>query len=158
MCILVSRLLLKSVHIKNLIETRLLLKGKFSGVRDQEGKLGIAENKSGDERLMERVMNVMNKFLDDPEFNVEVLAREVGLSRVQLHRKMKDIAGVSTAVFIRNLRMKKAAALLQEGKLNISEIADAVGVDNQANFSTVFKKFYGMSPTEYAASVRSKGE
>jgi ligand-binding sensor domain-containing protein/DNA-binding response OmpR family regulator/nitrogen-specific signal transduction histidine kinase len=146
------------VHIKNLIETRLLLKGKFSGVRDQEGKLGIAENKSGDERLMERVMNVMNKFLDDPEFNVEVLAREVGLSRVQLHRKMKDIAGVSTAVFIRNLRMKKAAALLQEGKLNISEIADAVGVDNQANFSTVFKKFYGMSPTEYAASVRSKGE
>lgn len=146
------------VHIKNLIETRLLLKGKFSGVRDQEGKIGIAENKSGDERLMERVMNIMNKFLDDPEFNVEALAREVGLSRVQLHRKMKDIAGVSTAVFIRNLRMKKAAALLQEGKLNISEIADAVGFDNQANFSTVFKKFYGMSPTEYAASVRNKNE
>lgn len=53
------------VHIKNLIETRLLLKGKFSGVRDQVGKIEIAENKSGDERLMERVMNVMNKFLDD---------------------------------------------------------------------------------------------
>lgn len=146
------------VHIKNLIETRLLLKGKFSGARDQEGKIEIAENKSGDERLMERVMNVMNKFLDDPEFNVETLAREVGLSRVQLHRKMKEIAGVSTAVFIRNLRMKKAVALLQEGKLNISEIADAVGFDNQANFSTVFKKFYGMSPTEYAASVRDKDE
>ncbi|WP_288359618.1 two-component regulator propeller domain-containing protein [uncultured Bacteroides sp.] len=146
------------VHIKNLIETRLLLKGKFSGARDQEGKIEIAENKSGDERLMERVMNVMNKFLDDPEFNVEVLAREVGLSRVQLHRKMKEIAGVSTAVFIRNLRMKKAATLLQEGKLNISEIADAVGFDNQANFSTVFKKFYAMSPTEYAASVRNKDE
>ena len=146
------------VHIKNLIETRLLLKGKFSGARDQEGKIEIAENKSGDERLMERVMNVMNKFLDDPEFNVEALAREVGLSRVQLHRKMKEIAGVSTAVFIRNLRMKKAVTLLQEGKLNISEIADAVGFDNQANFSTVFKKFYGMSPTEYAASVRNKDE
>ena len=118
------------VHIKNLIETRLLLKGKIE----------IAENKSGDERLMERVMNVMNKFLDDSEFNVEMLAREVGLSRVQLHRKMKDITGVSTSVFIRNLRMKKAAALLQEGKLNISEIADAVGFDSQANFATVFKK------------------
>lgn len=146
------------VHIKNLIETRLLLKGKFSGARDQEGKIQMAENKSGDERLMERVMNVMNKFLDDPEFNVETFAREVGLSRVQLHRKMKEIAGVSTAVFIRNLRMKKAATLLQEGKLNISEIADAVGFDNQANFSTVFKKFYGMSPTEYTASVRNKDE
>lgn len=146
------------VHIKNLIETRLLLKGKFSGVRDQVGKIEIAENKSGDERLMERVMNVMNKFLDDSEFNVEMLAREVGLSRVQLHRKMKDITGVSTSVFIRNLRMKKAAALLQEGKLNISEIADAVGFDSQANFATVFKKFYGVSPSEYAASIRNKGE
>ncbi|WP_294558200.1 two-component regulator propeller domain-containing protein [uncultured Bacteroides sp.] len=146
------------VHMKNLIETRLLLKGKFSGTRDQAGKIEIAENKSGDERLMERVMNVMNKFLDDSEFNVEMLAREVGLSRVQLHRKMKDITGVSTSTFIRNLRMKKAAALLQEGKLNISEIADAVGFDNQANFATVFKKFYGMPPTEYAASIRSKEE
>lgn len=146
------------VHIKNLIETRLLLKGKFSGVRDQAGKIEIAENKSGDERLMERVMNVMNKFLDDSEFNVEMLAREVGLSRVQLHRKMKDITGVSTSIFIRNLRMKKAAALLQEGKLNISEIADAVGFDSQANFATVFKKFYGVSPSEYAASIRNKGE
>lgn len=146
------------VHIKNLIETRLLLKGKFSGVRDQVGKIEIAENKSGDERLMERVMNVVNKFLDDSEFNVEMLAREVGLSRVQLHRKMKDITGVSTSIFIRNLRMKKAAALLQEGKLNISEIADAVGFDNQANFATVFKKFYGVSPSEYAASIRNKNE
>lgn len=146
------------VHIKNLIETRLLLKGMFSGVRDQEGKIDIAENKSGDERLMERVMSVMNKFLDDSEFNVEMLAREVGLSRVQLHRKMKDITGVSTSVFIRNLRMKKAATLLQEGKLNISEIADAVGFDNQANFATVFKKFYGTSPSEYAASIRNKEE
>lgn len=142
------------VHIKNLIETRLMLKGKFSGARDQEGKVDMPETKSGDERLMERVMNVINKFMSDPEFNVEMLAREVGLSRVQLHRKLKDITGVSTASFIRNLRMKKAAALLQEGKLNISEIADEVGFDNQANFSTVFKKFYGSSPSEYAASMR----
>ena len=144
------------IHIKNLIETRLLLKGKFSGVRDQVGKIEMAENKSGDERLMERVMNVMNKYLSDSDFNVEMLAKEVGLSRVQLHRKMKDITGVSSSVFIRNLRMKKAAALLQEGKLNISEIADEVGFDSQANFATVFKKFYGSSPTEYAASIRNK--
>lgn len=142
------------VHIKNLIETRLLLKGKFSGARDQEGKIEMPQTKSGDERLMERVMNVINKFMSDPEFNVEMLAREVGLSRVQLHRKLKDITGVSTASFIRNLRMKKAAALLQEGKMNISEVADEVGFDNQANFSTVFKKFYGSSPSEYAASMR----
>ena len=54
--------------------------------------------------------------------------------------------------------MNKPATQLKEGKLNISEIADAVGFDSQANFATVFKKFYGVSPSEYAASIRNKGE
>ena len=141
------------IHIKNLIDTRLLLRGKYSGAQDQEGKIEFTENKSGDERLMERVMSVVNKYMADPEFNVEMMAREVGLSRVQLHRKLKDITGVTASTFIRNLRMKKAAALLRERKLNIAEVADAVGFDNQANFSTVFKKQYGVTPTEYIESA-----
>ena len=145
------------IHIKRLIEMRLLLKGKFSGAQDQEGKIEIQENKSGDERLMERVMNVMNKYISEPEFNVEMLAREVGLSRVQLHRKLKDITGVPASTFIRNLRMKKAATLLRERKLNISEVANEVGFDNQGNFSTVFKKFYGVAPTEYIESTKNSG-
>lgn len=143
------------VHIKNLIETRLLLRGKYSGAQDQEGKIEFIENKSGDERIMERVMNVVNKYMADSDFNVEMMAKEVGLSRVQLHRKLKDITGVSASVFIRNLRMKKAAILLKERKLNIAEVADAVGFDNQANFSTVFKKQYGVTPTEYIESSRN---
>lgn len=142
------------IHIKNLIDTRLLLRGKYSGAQDQEGKIEFTENKSGDERLMERVMSVVNKYMADPEFNVEMMAREVGLSRVQLHRKLKDITGVPASTFIRNLRMKKAAALLRERKLNIAEVADAVGFDNQANFSTVFKKQYGVTPTEYIESAQ----
>lgn len=144
------------VHIKNLIETRLLLKGKYSGAQDQEGKIEMTENKSSDERLMERVMAVINKHMDNPEFNVEMMAREVGLSRVQLHRKLKDITGVPASTFIRNLRMKKAAALLQEHKLNIAEVADAVGFDNQANFSTAFKKQYGVTPTEYIVQAKNE--
>lgn len=99
-------------------------------------------------------MSVVNKYMADPEFNVEMMAREVGLSRVQLHRKLKDITGVPASTFIRNLRMKKAAALLRERKLNIAEVADAVGFDNQANFSTVFKKQYGVTPTEYIESAQ----
>lgn len=142
------------VHIKNLVEMRLLLKGKYSGAQDQEGKIEMPENKSADERLMERVMNTMNKYMEESEFNVEMLAREVGLSRVQLHRKLKEITGVPASTFIRNQRMKKAAVLLKERKLNVSEIADAVGFDNQGNFSTVFKKFYGVAPKEYIESTK----
>ncbi|CAG9929745.1 two-component regulator propeller domain-containing protein [Bacteroides ovatus] len=138
------------VCIKNLITMRLLLKGKYSGVREQEGKIEFTENKSSDERLMERVMNVINKYMDNAEFNVEMMAREVGVSRVQLHRKLKNITGVSASIFIRNLRMKKAAVLLKEHKLNVTEVADAVGFDNRANFSAAFKKQYGVTPTEYA--------
>jgi AraC-like DNA-binding protein len=78
-----------------------------------------------------------------------MLSEEVGLSRAQLHRRIKDITGISTGEFIRNIRLKKAAELLAEKKINISQVAYMVGFSCQTHFSTAFKKFYGISPTEY---------
>ena len=98
---------------------------------------------------MKRVMKVINDNLDNTELKVEMLAMEVGLSRVQLHRKMKEITGISTGEFIRNIRLKKAADLLSEKKVNVSQVAYMVGFSSHTHFSTVFKKFYGVSPTEY---------
>ena len=96
---------------------------------------------------MERVMKYMNEHLTDPELNVEKLTEEVGISRAQLHRKLKEIAGVSAGEFIRNLRLEQAARLIEEGQINITQVAYSVGFNNQAHFSTVFKKHYGMSPS-----------
>lgn len=133
----------------NLIASRLRLKGKFTGIQDQEDKAKPIEIKSNDEQFMERLMLVINKNMDNPEFNVESLAREVGISRVQLHRKLKDIAGIPSSEFLRNIRLKHAAELLKSRKINVSQVGYEIGYANPALFSIAFKKYYGVSPTEY---------
>ena len=137
------------IHIANLLESRKALKGKYSGAQDQDDKMKAVEFKSSDEKLMVKVMNFINENISNPEMNVEMLAKSVGLSRVQLHRKLKEITGLPTGEFIRNLRLKQAAILLKEKKINITQIGYAVGFTNQTHFSTTFKKIYGVSPTEY---------
>ena len=134
--------------IENLLKNRQRIRGKFSGAY-QEDKIKEIELESDNEILMKRVMKVINDNLDNTELKVEMLAMEVGLSRVQLHRKMKEITGISTGEFIRNIRLKKAADLLSEKKVNVSQVAYMVGFSSHTHFSTVFKKFYGVSPTEY---------
>ncbi len=138
------------VLIDNLVENVRRLRGKYSGALAQNDKMENVEVKGNNDALMERVMRTINDNIQDPDFGVDKLASEVGLSRTQLHRKMKEITGVSTGEFIRNLRLKQAARLICEGKINIAQAAFAVGFNNQTYFSTAFKKHYGMTPTEYA--------
>lgn len=144
------------VQINNLISNRRLLKGKYSGAQDQLDKIKKIDFKSSDEILMERIMNLVNDKIGNSDLNVEMLAQSVGLSRVQLHRKLKEITGLPTAEFIRNLKLKQATVLLIEKKMNITQIAYAVGFTNQTHFSTAFKKFYGISPTEYIENLGDK--
>jgi AraC-like DNA-binding protein len=92
----------------------------------------------------------MNKNLSDSDFNVEMLCQEVGISRAQLHRKMKEMTGLSTSEFIRNIRLEQAARLLKEQKVNVTQVAYAVGFSNLAHFSTIFRKHFGITPSEYA--------
>ena len=138
------------MNIENLIHSRLHLKGKFSGAQQQAELLEQPEVKGNDELLMERIMKVVNKNLSNSDFNVDMLTQEVGISRAQLHRKMKELTGISTSEFIRNIRLEQAARLLKEQKVNITQVAYAVGFSNLAHFSTVFRKHFGVSPSEYA--------
>ena len=138
-------------QIDMLIDYVRRLRGKFSGAVDQEDKVEDLQARGNDDALMERITRVVNDHLDDSSFNVERLTQEVGISRAQLHRKMKDITGISASDFIRNLRMQQAERLIQEGKINITQVAYTVGFNNQSHFSTVFHKYYGMTPSEYAA-------
>lgn len=141
--------LLKST-IANLIANRRLLRNKFSGAQQQEDKMEKLSMKSSDEILMNKIMKVINEHLDDPALNVEMLAAEVGLSRVHVHRKLKELTNLSTRDFIKNIRLQQAASLLSQDKgLTISEIAYATGYSNLSHFSSSFREKYGMSPTEY---------
>ena len=137
------------ILIDNLIDNVRRLRGKFSGAQTQEEKVEKVEVRGNNDVLMDRIMKCINENLQDPDFNVEKLTEKVGISRAQLHRKMKEITGISTGDFIRNLRLEQAARLIREKKINVTQVAYAVGFNNQTHFSTVFKKHYGMTPTEY---------
>lgn len=138
------------IVVNNLLVNVRRLRGKFSGALEQKDKMEDVKVRGNDDALMERVMKCVNEHITDQNFNVERLAEEVGISRAQLHRKMKEITGVTTSDFIRNLRLEQGAKLLREGNINVTQVAYAVGFNNQTHFSSVFKKHFGVSPTTYA--------
>ena len=138
------------LRIENLIANVRRLKGKFTGAQQQEEKMEKVEMENPNDVLMRRIMKCLNEHLSDSDFNVEDLTREVGISRAQLHRKMKEMTGISTGEFIRNLRLEQAARIIREQKVNITQVAYAVGFNNANHFSTIFKRHYGMTPSEYA--------
>ncbi|WP_033147399.1 two-component regulator propeller domain-containing protein [Prevotella sp. P6B1] len=144
--------------INNLISKNLRLKGKYSGSQQQKDKVEEVQVKGNDEVLMERIMKVVNEHLDDSDFSVEMLSREVGVSRAQLHRKMKEMTGLSVSEFVRNIRLEQAARLLEEQKINVTQVAYTVGFSNLAHFSTVFRKQFGLSPTEYMEQKGPKNQ
>ena len=133
----------------NLIKGRELLKNNFSGNQVQEEKVTKIQAESPDERLLNRVMKVINENMGNANLNVEMIASEVGISRVHLHRKLKELTNQSTRDFIRNVRLKQAAALLSEKKHSVSEVAALTGFPNIAYFSTAFKELFGISPSGY---------
>lgn len=135
--------------IKNLIRNRELLRNSYKGNQHQEERIRKINIKTADEKLMEKVMKTINDNLSNPELSVEMIAENVGISRVHLHRKLKELTNQSTRDLIRNIRLKQAAHLLSNKGLTVKEVADATGFSNIAYFSNAFKLLYGVSPTVY---------
>jgi DNA-binding response OmpR family regulator len=104
---------------------------------------------SADEKFMQRLQYIIDKKLENPDFSSENFATEVGMSRMQLHRKLKSLTGLSATEFIRSERLKVAAALLSKGTLTISEIAYAVGFNDVSYFSKCFREQYSVTPSDY---------
>lgn len=134
---------------QNLIKSREVLRNSFSGNQKQSDKLQKLEVQSPDEKLLERVMKIINANLGNPELNVEMIANSAGISRVHLHRKLKELTNQSTRDLIRNVRLQQAAALLTDKRRNITDVALLTGFQNTTYFSTAFKELYGVTPTAY---------
>lgn len=141
--------------IINLLTIRRTLRNKFSGNESQEHKLEQKEMLSPDDNLMQRMMNVINENLGDSDLSVDSIAQKVGISRVHLHRKMKELTNQTPHSFIRNIRLQQAAKLLKEGKQSITEVMYTCGFSNAASFSTMFKNLYGCSPREYMNNAQN---
>ena len=138
------------VVIEKLIATRTAIQQKFS--KHPFMKTKVVELTQVDTQLMERIEQIFEVELTNPEFNATYFSEQVGLSRMHLHRKLKALTGLSTSEFIRVQRLKLAAKLLQDGHNNISEVGYAVGFNQPAYFSTAFKQHFGYPPSEHVQS------
>ena len=146
---------LKSL-MANLINNRLIVKGKYSGKQEQTEQVQPVQFESSDELFMKRVMAIVNKNISNSEFNISQMVDEVGMSRTQLHRKLKELTGFSASRFVQNIRMQQAMKLLKEKRVNVSQIAYSVGFSSQTHFSTTFKQYYGVSPTEFIRQLEAE--
>lgn len=131
---------------------------RFSGNQVHDDKINNINVESADEKLIRRALRTINKNIKDPDFSVEKLALEVGMSRVHLHRRLKELTNQSPSDFIRNTRLRQAAKLLRTKNLTIAEAAFATGFNNSNTFSLAFKRLYGMNPSDYEDSMRNSKE
>lgn len=142
--------------IINLLTMRRTLKNKFTGNESQKEKVEQRKIQTPDDALMQRVMEVINENIGDSDLSVDMIAQKVGISRVHLHRKMKELTNQTPHSFIRNIRLQQAAKLLKDGKQSITDVMYACGFSNSASFSTMFKNLYGCSPREYMQNAMKK--
>lgn len=134
-------------RIRNILESREKLK-KLYGKKFSPEAIGI-EIVSGDDKFTQQFFEVIEKNISNPELNIDLICREVGLSRTNLYRKLKAITELSPIELIRNKRLEIAARLLLESDYSVSEISTYAGFNSHAYFTQCFRSAYGCSPTEF---------
>ena len=135
----------------NLLNQRALLRRRYSQMVFQLKPSDI-RLPSADEQFLQRTTRVIEENIDDEEFGVEELAREIGMSRHHLHRKLKALIGQTPVIFIRTIRLERAMQLLQQQVGNASEVAFMVGFSSPAYFSKCFAEHFGYSPSKVNTS------
>lgn len=143
-----------SVRVRNLIEQRRLLRKRFAGKNNEQGKdsPGLP---SAEKVFLNKVEAYIQDHIIDSKLTVEHLGEALNMSRVQLFRKLKAISGQSPSQMIRVIRLRKAAELLASGTSNVAEAMYGSGFDNPSYFAKVFRTEYGCSPSEYKEKALS---
>lgn len=134
-------------RIHNLIEQRERLKKVYLQQKSLEpSEITVT---SLDEKFLSDVMEQLEKDMDNPELNVKLLSERMGVSHTNLYRKIKALTGQTATEFIRTIRLKRAAQLLKNGQLNVSEVMHMVGFSHRSYFTRSFKELFGVSPKDY---------
>ena len=136
------------VRVKNLIEGRKILRERFS--RANIFHLNDFPITSVDENFLNRAKHIAEENLSDADFSVTQFGQNIGLSRAQLHRKIKALTDLSPHMFIRLIRLQSAAQLLQQNAGNIASVCYKVGFNNTAHFAKVFREQFGCTPSEFS--------
>jgi ligand-binding sensor domain-containing protein/signal transduction histidine kinase/CheY-like chemotaxis protein/AraC-like DNA-binding protein len=144
------------LNVRNLLTAREKLKEKFS-----QQIIALPEETTAaiptfvntvDKEFLNKVMQIVDEHMDDPDFGVEKLSRKVAMSPPILYKKIKAVSNMSVNEFVKSLRLKKAAQLLQSTEMTVYEIAYNVGYNDRKYFSREFKKQFGKTPSEYAGT------
>jgi AraC-like DNA-binding protein len=117
----------------------------------------IEEQVPGD-TFLAKLLDVMNKQMDNNTLTVDELVDEMGMGRTVFFNKLKSMTGLSPVEFIREMRIKRAAQLLEDRKYNITEVTYMVGMNDSRYFAKCFKNTYGVTPSEYRREALEKSE
>jgi signal transduction histidine kinase/DNA-binding NarL/FixJ family response regulator len=135
------------VRIKNLIEQRKKLREHYTHqITLKSGEVSV---ESADDRFLHKALEVIDKNMNDCQFDVNKFYPEMGMSRMQLFRKLKALINQTPSEFIRNMRLQRAAQLIKQDFGNVAEVTFEVGFNNLSYFSKCFKDKFGMLPSEY---------
>ena len=137
------------LRVKNILNTRDKIVKQF-GSKSLHMEPKDIQMAKKDQEFLNRAVEIVELHISDSDFNVEDLGRELGLSRMQLYRKLKALIGKSANEFIRFIKLKRAAQLLDHGTMTISEITYKVGFNDLKYFRDCFKKQYGVNPSDYS--------
>jgi DNA-binding response OmpR family regulator len=135
-----------SAQINNLLQVRRLLRERYS--QGHMWQLGPTALPSLEQAFLDRVRAAIEAHLDDEQYSVDRLGADVGLSRTQLHRKLKALIDQAPGDLIRVVRLEQALALLKGNVGTVAEVAYQVGFGNPANFSTSFSRHFGYPPSQ----------
>jgi len=134
-------------RVKNLIRIRQQMREKFR--EEMLIKPSEVIVPSNQKVFIQKLTAIIEKHIEDENFSVEILCKEIGMSRAQLHRKIKAVSNQSATEFIRIFRLQRAADLIKQDAGNMAEIAYKVGFNSQAYFTKSFQEVYGCTPGEY---------
>ncbi len=135
-------------RIESLLLQRKRLHEKFGREVTLAPKEVVLNNK--DATFIENLIQIVEDNLENESFSIEQLQKEVGVSRMQLHRKLKGLVNQSAGEFVRTIKLKRAAQLLSQPGMQVTEVAYQSGFNHLSYFAKCFKEFYGVSPSHYA--------
>jgi signal transduction histidine kinase/ligand-binding sensor domain-containing protein/DNA-binding response OmpR family regulator len=141
-------------RIRNLMAQQKLLQKRFQ--KQIEVNPGEVTITPVDEKFLKQALEVVEKNMDNAEFSVEDFSRDMYMNRVTLYRKILSLTGKTPIEFIRSIRLKRAAQLLDKSGMSIAEIAYEVGFNSPKNFTKSFKEEFKVLPSQYAASKKNE--
>ena len=137
------------LRVRNILKSRDQFKDSLLNKENLDIDPKRVKIASRDKSFLKNAVEIVEKNMSNSDFYVDDLSKELGLSRMQLYRKLKGLIGQSANEFIRSVRLKRAAQLIEQDQLTISEITYEVGFNDLQYFRDCFKKQFGINPSEY---------